>query len=290
MITLPFVPPLAFAPGKIILSGEYAVLFGRRGLAIPSRIGIHVAFKDDADAKTLTISWEGRMWTDEWKPYLDAIIRSCEERLARRLAGTLTIHNALPLGRGMGSSTALIVAVGKAILGEGSEAACRQMEDTFNPGHSGMDLAVIWRNAPILYQRNGQIRPLPLNVDFLDHAALIDTGKPDQPTTEIVAWMKERPDDIAAPIARIAACTERLVRGESPMTVIPDHHRAQVELGVVPASAQRLIADIERAGGVAKVIGAGARAGGGGMVLALHSNPAILPTLAERSPFLLLTQ
>ncbi len=249
-------------------------------------MGMHVACNDDADAKALTISWEGLMWTDEWKPYLDAIIRSCEDTLGRKLAGTLAVRNDLPLGRGMGSSTSLMIAVAKALLGPNAEDACQKMEDTFNPGHSGMDFAVIWRNAPILYRRHDQPQPIPLNVDFLDHAVLIDTGKPDQPTPEIVAWMQKQSGNIAAPIARIAECTERLVRGESPLTVVPDHHRAQVELGVVPVHVQRLIADIEESGGVAKVIGAGARTGGGGIVLAFHQDPTTLSTTAEHHHYL----
>jgi mevalonate kinase len=43
-----------------------------------------------------------------------------------------------------------------------------------------------------------------------------------------------------------------------------------VKLGVVPETVQKLIENIEKTGGVAKVIGAGGRTGGAGIVLALR--------------------
>ena len=50
--------------------------------------------------------------------------------------------------------------------------------------------------------------------------------------------------------------------------IIRNHHSAQCALGVVPAPVQALITHIEELGGAAKVIGAGGRNGGAGMVLA----------------------
>jgi len=51
-----------------------------------------------------------------------------------------------------------------------------------------------------------------------------------------------------------------------------EHHRAQVALGVVPESVQKLVEKIESSGGSAKIIGAGGRTGGGGMLLVLHED------------------
>ena len=72
-------------------------------------------------------------------------------------------------------------------------------------------------------------------------------------------------------IQSIGDCTERLLKGESLHAVMRDHHRAQTVLGIVPDSAQKIIAQIESEGGSAKVIGAGGRTGGGGMVLCLST-------------------
>ena len=96
--------------------------------------------------------------------------------------------------------------------------------------------------------------------------------------------MRSRSADarISSALHAIGHCTERLLTGESPMSVFPDHHRAQVELGVVPERVQDVIREIERNDGVAKVIGAGGRTGGAGMVFALHRHTTILEKIAEK--------
>lgn len=48
----------SFAPGKIILSGEYAVIFGYAGIAISSSAGITVAFEEDSACEGVEVDWE----------------------------------------------------------------------------------------------------------------------------------------------------------------------------------------------------------------------------------------
>ena len=112
---------------------------------------------------------------------------------------------------------------------------------------------------------------------------LIDTGIPGEPTNELVAWMKNRKSEIQDSLNTIAKCTERLACGEPLEIVMREHHAAQVALGVVPPSVQEMIAAIENVGGVAKVIGAGSRSGGAGMVLALGNQEAIHNIAIERN-------
>ncbi len=65
------------------------------------------------------------------------------------------------------------------------------------------------------------------------------------------------------------------MQGEPLRDVMREHSRAQVTLGVVPPEVQELIAAIEDVGGSAKVIGAGSRTGGAGMVLAVGKQEEI---------------
>ncbi len=280
------------ASGKIILSGEYAVVFGHRGIAAPSVMGMQVCYDETRnqkpETKGLEIRQTGIPWSKEWQKYVSGLIIACEEHAGEKFSGVLTIDNALPLGRGMGSSTALLIAIGRALLGDDCEAACRQMENQFNPGHSGIDFEVIWRNQPILFRRGETVQSAPISTDFLANAILIDTGKPGETTPALVDWVKEHAAMLEPALQAIGQCTERLLKGESPQTVIPDHHRAQVELGVVPEPVQRLIADIEVQGGVAKIIGAGARTGGGGMVMTLHRESDVVQTIAKRYDYSLI--
>ncbi len=273
----------SFAPGKIILSGEYAVLFGRAGIATPSSLGVRAAFDEDESLGRTEIRWEGN---EQWLPYVEKIIAACKEKKTN-LGGRLTINSDVPLGRGMGSSTALIVAIVRALQGDARPAAggareiALEIENTLSPLNSGFDFAVIWQGAPILY-RKGEAQSIELSAELLWNAALIDTGAPRESTNELVAWMRGRESEIQEPLNIIGNCTERLIQGEPLELVMRDHNRAQVMLGVVPSNVQEMITAIESIGGGAKVIGAGSRTGGAGMVLAVGNREEIRNIAAER--------
>lgn len=280
----------SFAPGKIIVSGEYAVVFGEPGIAIPAPIGIRATFVENLKKDHLKIDWRGIKGNDEWDLYLRRIVGLLEQGRSP-FRGTLTIMNQLPLQKGLGSSTALVIAVSRVLIGKGKEAEALAVEDQMNPGHSGIDFAVIWEAKPLLFRR-GQ-SPIPLKGKILDpvHALLIDTGKPNEPTPELVAGVKARAEDdprIRQAIKTIGKCTERIRKGEDLRKVFKDHHRAQVALGIVPKAVQTMIAEIEKVGGAAKVIGAGGKTGGGGMVLAMHKNLDLITSIARKNRYPLL--
>jgi mevalonate kinase len=260
----------AFAPGKIILSGEYAMLFGKPGIAVPSVKEMHVTWKEGHNTEELTIEAGEDIAHPLWNTYINKVVRLCEKKAERRFTGTLEIDNSIPAGKGMGSSTALVIALARCLLGENCEDEALGIEDKVNPGHSGMDFAVVWTNTPIVFARGTGYRVATIDTTWMLKTALIDTGVPDQPTPELVRWIRSREAELREPIEIIGRCTERLLAGEDPAAVIRDHHKAQCALGVVSPEVQKLIADIEKKGGAAKVIGAGGRTGGGGMVMVLN--------------------
>lgn len=277
---------IASAPGKIILSGEYAVVFGYPGLAIPSSATLTVSY-EPSDAK-LMIEWPEKDVHPAWLEYAQKIIGLLEDQTSKKYGGTIRIENQLPLGKGMGSSTALVIAITKSLASAtgAPEPQLRglalQIENTVNPGHSGIDFNTIWGGKPILFQKGEPPVEAYLSLDFLKNAVLIDTGKPDQTTKELVAWMKTREAEVEPTLERIAACTVQFLEGDDPMQIIREHHRAQTELGVVPEKTQKLIDEIEKGGGAAKVIGAGGRTGGGGMVLTIGIHPKKIETIAQK--------
>lgn len=256
----------ASACGKVILSGEYAVVFGFPGIAIPSPLTVRVTIEEGTDP--LKIRWIKTEAGNAWETYATTIVHHCEAASAP-IRGTLTIESSIPLGKGMGSSTALVCAITRLFLGN-DRARAEAIERTMNPEGSGIDFAVIWEERPLRFQHGSPPEQIPLPFP-MDVAMLLDTGKPDQTTTELVAWVKNRATEpsIQEALAIIGGCADRLIRGEIPLAVLRDHHHAQVALGVVPESVQALIAEIEASGGAAKVVGAGARTGGGGIVLAM---------------------
>ncbi|MBI3336385.1 hypothetical protein HYZ98_02345 [Candidatus Peregrinibacteria bacterium] len=269
----------ASACGKIIVSGEYAVVFGYPGISVPAPLTLQATF-EQTNIHSMKILWpeaEGTLWI----PYLRKIIDLCIEPGAP-YAGTLTIENTIPLQKGMGSSTALVIAISRALLGSNCKEQALSIEDRVNPGHSGLDFEVIWNKKPILFRKGKPPEFLDTSINQLidtsHNFSLIDTGKPDQTTAELVAWVAARQHEpgVAAALQTIGHCTERLLKGEDIKEIFKAHHRAQVTLGIVPSHVQNFIAEIEESGGAAKVIGAGGRSGGGGIVLALAKNTSTL--------------
>lgn len=262
----------AFAPGKMILSGEYAVVFGYPGIAVPATVGVEVSWEDSGN-QPMKIMLEG---LNGEEAYARKIVDACILK-GGTSTGTITIKNDIPVGRGMGSSTALVIAICKCLLGAENKPQAILVEDTINPSHSGLDFAVIWANGPVMFKRGTPAEPISMPSGLLRNSTLIDTGKPNETTADLIAWMRSRVSgdtgvsaDTTAALKTIGSCTERLLAGEDLKTVIRDHHQAQLQLGVVTPEAAKIIADIEKNGGAAKVLGAGARTGGGGMILALQ--------------------
>ena len=264
------------APGKIILSGEYAVVFGHPGIAVPSSRCIQITFIEDPSEKNAKIQWNGITGDERWTMHLLHIIHECQKIARREFRGTVRVHNELPLGKGMGSSTALLIAAVRCFLGEDSEEPARALEDLFSPGHSGIDFTVIWDGKPVMFQHGKPTTNATISMNLLKESILVDSGTPNEPTPELVAWIRSREEDVTPSLEIIGKCTERLFNGDEPMQIFRDHHRAQVRLGVVPHDVQELIERIERLGGAAKVTGAGAKTGGGGIVIALHPDPEAL--------------
>jgi mevalonate kinase len=287
----------AVAPGKIILTGEYAVVFGYPGIAVPAPLAMQATFEElnsklRAQSSQLRLKWLGISGGEAWEDYARRIVLHLEQN-RDPFRGTLTVRNRLPLKKGMGSSTALVIALTRVLLGKNKRAEALAVEDQVNPGHSGIDFAVIWEERPLLFRKGTEPQPVALPHHLLRGALLIDTGTPNETTPELVAWVKERIDDprVKQALISIGKCTERLRkvedpersrRGEDIRSIFHSHHRAQVALGVVPKPVQGLIKEIERLGGAAKVLGAGGRTGGGGTVLALHRNPDLILPMARK--------
>ncbi len=269
-------PLHASAPGKIILCGEYAVVFGHAGIAVPAKQQVEVTYEPgDSD---WNIIWNG-LSGDRTKA--DAYVQKILDTSPNLQPGTLHIHNTIPLGKGMGSSTALTIAIARALRIHEREQVLA-IENIVNPGNSGIDFAVIWEEKPVYFKKPSPPKLIdlpPAIIDALQSAILIDTGAPNETTPELVTWITMRhvqgDSAIEPAIHTIGGCAQRLMNGEDFLTIIRDHHQAQVNLGVVSAEAQSLIKKIEQEGGAAKVIGAGGKTGGSGVVIAFGADPKI---------------
>lgn len=273
------------ACGKIIVSGNMANTFGKRALAVPVDMHITAMWdKSDNAMEGFRIVWAGRKEGGVWLATARKIIELIEVRVGR-LSGKLTIRNTIPLGKGVGSSTAIVVALARCFLGKNCKDQALAIEDVINKGHSGIDFAAIWEERPIVIQRDRyEFTDLPKG---LQHGFLVDTGLPIAPTSIIIRPLKERvPREkiLMESVETIGNCTERLLSGEGPLTVFPDHHRAQVNLGVVPPKVRSLIEKIQESGGAAKAARVGGATGGVGIVFAVHPKVDVLKRVLRSEP------
>lgn len=285
----------ASAIGKIILCGEYAVVFGHPGIAVPAGFCVEVTY--EPGDKDENIAWEG---VTENRAKADAYVKKVLDACALQgeiQPGALHIKNTIPLGKGMGSSTALTIAIARCVFAHAAESRDSPLlttggfplrdkilavENIVNPGSSGIDFAVMWEERPVYFKKGWPTKPMelsPVITEALKNAVFIDTGTPNEATPELVTWILSKhiagEPHIEQAIHAIGACAGRLQHGEDFATVIRDHHRAQVMLGIVNSKTKKLIKKIEQSGGAAKVIGAGGRTGGSGVVIAFHTDPKI---------------
>jgi mevalonate kinase len=235
----------------------------------------------------LRIVWLGQKEDDVWLITARKIIKLIEAQIGS-LSGKLTIRNTLPLGKGMGSSTAIVVALARCFLGGNCKDEALAIENIINRGHSGIDFAAIWEERPILI-KNGRYEFTELPKQ-LRHGYLVDTGSPVEPTSIIIERLDKRSrreESLLESVETIGNCTERLLSGEDPHTVFPDHHKGQVDLGVVPPRVRSLIEKIQQSGGAAKATRSGGNTGGGGMVFAVHPKINVLKRILGSAPIVL---
>ena len=269
------------APGKLILCGEHAVVYGHPAVAMA------------VDLRTRVRLYPG-------VPGAPPCLRSAaadlahDPRLARALAAVLPpgvqveIDSELPVGRGMGSSAALAVAcvrAAAALRGEALDFAQThargfEMERVFHGEPSGVDHAVSAMGGACVYRRRPEgpeiraLRGLPaLPMVVLDSGVAGDTGA-------LVAGVRSRRPGIDLALDRIGALSAevcaRLEAGRGDIgPLLDENHELLRQIGVSTPQLDGLVA-LARAAGAAGAKLAGA--GGGGVVLALCPDPA--PVLA----------
>ncbi len=259
------------AGGKLILCGEHAVVYGHPAIAVAIDRGTTVRLRE---ASGLTLrGGDGAALRDA----------RLEEAVRAIVAGDweVTITSDLPIGRGMGSSAALAVALVRAwadATGEALDAAALHerafaVERVFHGNPSGIDHAVSARGGLVRYRRTPDgpvLTPLPLPSWSL---AVLDSGAPGD-TRAMVAGVASRRPGIDAHLDAIGALVgEAEAHLDDPPrlgALLTENHRLLTAIGVSSTRLDALVALALDAGAHgAKLAGAG----GGGAALALADDP-----------------
>jgi mevalonate kinase len=219
----------------------------------------------------------------------------------------LTIDSEIPVGSGHGSSAAVAVSVAGVVtkfLSENCEpdvisniAIRIEQKKHGNPSYG--DVGAVINGGLIWFQKNTLddiiVKPLDFSVPekLSQNLLVIQSGKPEESTGEMVhsvaVFKKQNPklfEQILADQERLTHELLSVIKGaneESLINIIREGEKNLETIGVVSPSAASLIREIEKAGGAAKICGAGGKTKGSGIILAYHKEKKVLETLAKKS-------
>jgi mevalonate kinase len=289
----------ASAPGKIILLGEHAVVYGRPALAVPvpqvsaraevtrsPRPGIWIAAPDiglNADLDSLPAS-----------DPLAVLVRNLLAgfHLASRPRLHIEVHSTIPVASGLGSGAAVSVALIRAMAGElhvrlsnhQVSAYAFEIEKLHHGTPSGIDNTVVTYGKPVIFARGEPPEPLDAGTPLT--FVIGDTGIP-APTRASVAdvrrlWDSDVAkweavfDDIGSLVGLAKDCIENgdLAR----LGTLLDQNQALLEqLQVSSPELDRLVVSSRRAGALGAKLSGGGR---GGNMIALVTEETAKPVAA----------
>jgi mevalonate kinase len=277
---------VAFGPGKVILLGEHAVVYGHPALAVPLTLGV-TARGMRSDRCRLTGLPE---LTLAQRRMLDAAFETVAEATGRPPL-RVSLSSTLPVSMGLGSSAALAVAISRLLLGASGDRAsparvlglALRMEETFHGTPSGVDHTVSAHGAPLLYRRPvpgrpGRVRRVRIGARATLVLALVG---PRRGTQETVAALRaraarwpERYGRLFREMGLLAREGTAALEGgdlEALGDAMNVNHGLLAAAGVSSPSLDTAVDGLRRAGALgAKLTGAG---GDGGAVVALFRRP-----------------
>ncbi len=282
----------ASAPGKVILLGEHAAVYGRPALAAPVqavRAHAEVLPLDENRVRVKAPDVGVDTYLDEMPdthPLGKAIRLSIKETQASG-GFQVSVASDIPPASGLGSSAAVSVAIMRAVcehfgheLGADRVAQMAfEVEKLHHGDPSGIDNTVVAFEIPVLFVKGEEPRPLGVTGRF--QFVIGDTGDP-SPTKELVTMLRGRWagdtefvdalfDSIGELTNQAAACIGRGEIGN--LGPLMNHDQTLLEtLGVSSPSLDRLIRAARDAGALgAKLSGAG----GGGIMIALVDDSSL---------------
>ncbi len=289
---VPFEVP---APGKLILFGEHATVYGHPGIAAPIDIGMRIRVSHDPEGP--------RLIRPRFKQYFgEAEPKSGIELFTLAVKTGLSIYNLekepialevesdLPVGMGLGSSAAFSAGICKALRRcAGQEAQgestlfdeVQQLESIFHGNPSGMDAATVLADSLLWFRKGPPREILPIRVPT-PPSGLICIVEPGGSTLAQVDAVRRR---LAVDERRVRGLLEeigRIVEEASSLLVSGNlvetgqlmnrNHELLVQLGVSTPKLDQAADLLRQQDGVlgAKLTGSG----GGGAVIALTSAEA----------------
>jgi mevalonate kinase len=279
----------ASAPGKIILVGEHAVVYGRPAIAVPvGEVKATATIMDmpPGSGCTLTapdVGLQLRLTAALASQPLALIVRLALLRLGLPLDPDwqITVHSTIPIASGLGSGAALSAALVRVVYAHAGQPATPALvselvfesERFYHGTPSGIDNTVIAYGLPIWFVKGAA--PVPFRPKVPLTLVIADSGIA-APTKETVAevrrgWLAD-PARYEACFDAIAALTQaaRLAIEQGALATVGhlfnENQARLVQLGVSSPPLKRLIEAAHAVGALGAKLSGGGR---GGNVIAL---------------------
>ncbi len=277
------------APGKVILMGEHAVVYGKPALisAVNMRLTVTVSEGD-----------KSKIITDEGAEYIKHILSTvCNHFKIDHIPSLkIEISSDIPIGYHLGSSAAL----GAALVGALSyhlkkiwnltliNQLAYESEKFIHKNSSGVDPAAVVSGGLIWYRKEldflRSIWQFPFGIPkSLNNFSLIDTGRPGESTGEMVTLVQLKMKNEKLKMEKLMNKNEEqtkritlaLKEGNEREFIgaLRQGERTLEGLGVVSQKVIPLIRAIEQVGGAAKILGGGGKRGAVGYLLCYHREP-----------------
>lgn len=280
------------ASGKVILSGEHAVVYGKPALI--SAIDLRLIFSIQSKEKNNNYHLDnGRCIEGNLKIIKDLVLAFLKKK-GDSDHFQYQIESAIPIGRGLGSSAAFSVASISAFLHFFSSKIFEnkvinelayQAEKNFHKNPSGVDNTASCYGGLIFYRKEFEFLKSINRLSFSipkkieERLFLIDSGKPKETTAEMVEFVKKNYSKKTKEIFdEIEMITKRMClslkekKEEDFEEAVVENEKKLEKLGVVSKKTRDLILSL-KSFGVGKITGAGGRKDGSGFILFFARKP-----------------
>ena len=284
------------ACAKFIISGEHSIISEGIGLAVPlMEKKLRYSEGSETENSKNIILLNGKILSDPAKEAKVNQLRAkyCEVfGLDPNPQPAIKIDTNIPIGKGLGSSAALCVAMARYFahkkncsLEQIAEIALKG-EELFHATPSGIDPYCVALEKPICFSRNDKFIE---NVNFDSFAksdfifALIDTGL-EHNTEKVIANIKHKPEIIRNLASLSSQMKEALANSAQDIpTIMESIQRLLGEYGASNSAVESTIDKVKKMGALsAKISGSGR----GGYILALFANSDVAKWPSNvREPF-----
>lgn len=286
---------ISSAPGKIILFGEHAVVYGRPALAIPvmqvqAKVEVTGSPSPGIRIAAPGVELDAELNTLPSDHPLAAVIHNLLFSLGISPFPALEIKitSTIPVASGLGSGAAVSVALirslasflGRPLTDEQVNAFAYEIEKLHHGTPSGIDNTVITYARPVYFIKDRMLETLPVGASFT--LVIGDTGLR-APTKESVGdvrrlWEsdKHRWEQVFDAVGRIAESARRIIEAGSPQELgayMDQNHALLQEMTVSSPELDHLVEAARKAGALGAKMSGGGR---GGNMIALAT-----PTAAE---------